>query len=298
MMQHAAKAALAVLISLAFASCMEQAGSGSMEMPPRKDYRVEVGTVHAHILKSVKVVFTVYDMAQCTDHTDVTSCAKVAGLPVNVAYRDTKATQTQTVAPAAGVLEDKGDGTYEWTTMFTAFGAYTVGVEFQEEGNHYAAAFAFETSRAGGENYFCSNDADADYEYAFQIRWNTTEPIILASGTDVTFNIELMRSFNETINTTQPWTNKFDHLLPAALQSNLPTVTLMSGTGAQSVVVEALVPTYAGKGLYTAKHMFMETGTYWLKVGFTDDLNCVVTGGDADDEANYRFEVMPATHAH
>lgn len=264
----------------------------------RKNYGIDLQVPHAHIFTQVGVVFTVRDLDQCTDPADRTTCLAVPGLPLVGFYQPKGAPAPVTQAIEPGVFDDMGDGTYTWMRSFGEYGAAAVGATFLENGQNYAVAFPLETSKAGGERYFCDLDGDAVPEHAFQIRWNASVGAFKADAQEVVFSFEVMRSFNTPVDQEKPWQNLFDHLRPNELTGEAPTFELMAGEGAAATSLGALVPTYAGKGVYTVRRAFAAADlggeaskTLWFKVGFADTAGCTVAGGVGDDEANYHFTV-------
>ncbi|MHB8875652.1 MAG: hypothetical protein ACYC8T_18355, partial [Myxococcaceae bacterium] len=174
-------------------------------------------------------------------------------------------------------------------------GAHMVGLKFEHESMLYFGAFPYETSRGGGEKYFCDTNADTLPDVAFQIRWNGSTGKFVADGTtNIAFTIELMRSFNTPIDTVKPWSNLFNLLTPAELNGGLPTVRLMAGTGTASKEIAPLTPVYKGKGIYEVKRTFAPADlegsasrSFWLDVDFTDNAACVVNGAEAEDDFHF-----------
>jgi hypothetical protein len=309
---------LVSVVAVAVAGCDDDdgpvgpdAGAGDMaapmavvdagaDAPTAQSLRVSLVARHAHIYKDVKVTFRIVDGAQCrqemVDGGSAQVCPGVPGLKV-VAFHEAAGVRTeQAIAP--GVLVDLGDGNYEWTRMFTSLGANVVGLRFTAGGQAYYAAFPYDTSKAGGERYFCDTNGDRVEDHAFQVRWNTSGISVAANGKPTAFQIELMRSTNAPpLNTAEPFRNTFEHLRPTELQGGLPTVRLMSGTGPAAVPVETLTAKYIGRGIYTVEKAFAATElagpkppNYWLRISFTDEKNCAV---DTVDEAEYRFPLTP-----
>jgi hypothetical protein len=76
-------------------------------------------------------------------------------------------------------------------------------------------------------------------------------------------------------------------------------VELMADSGAAATSMGAVVPVYAGKGLYKVDRAFAAgdlggaaARTFWFKVGLTDDRGCRVDAGVGEDEVNYLFTVV------
>lgn len=275
-------------------------GAGQVCGAPRKNYAIEIQAPHAHIWTQVGIIFTVRDLDACADPADQSTCAPVPGLALEAFFAPKGgATEVQPLAP--GVFDDGGDGTYTWLRTFGDVGAGAIGARFTQDGQSYFTAFGMESSKAGGERYFCDTDADGTPDRAFQIRWAAAPGRPVADGTTAAFTFEIMRSFNTPVNTEQPWTNTFDHLRPAELDGMAPTVELMADSGEAATSMGAVVPVYAGKGLYKVERAFAAgdlggaaARTFWFKVGLTDDLGCRVDGGVGEDEANYLFSVAAA----
>lgn len=259
-------------------------------------YSIELTGSHSHIYKTVVMKWTVRDTGSCTDPGDLKTCTGVPGLPVVAVVRPPGGKPPLEQPLETGKLEDNGDGTYAQTRSFGLFGAYAVGLRFEKDGQTYGTFYPYETSRGGGEKYFCDTDQDGKPDHAFQVRWNASvEGIVADDSTEVTFLVELMRSFNTPIDTTSPWTNLFDHLRPGQLGGG-PAVRLMADKGAAATPVQTLSPVYKGKGIYEMKRKFAaaELGgqaerTFWLEVSFTDELGCAVKG--SMDPEEYYFPV-------
>ncbi len=262
---------------------------------PRR-YEVEILGVHSHIFKTVAIVFTVRDVGSCTDPKDLKTCKAISGLPMVAFSRTAGASVTLEQGLEKGKLDDNGDGTYTLTRSFSWFGAYVVGLKFVKDGQLTSAAFPYETSRGGGEKYFCDTNTDGTNDVAFQIRWNAAKEFVQADDAEVAFSIELQRSWNTPLNTTQPWSNSFDHLLPKNLKDPLPQVKLMDDKAPAAKLIETLTPVYKGKGIYEVKRKFapadlggLAERSFWLEVSFTDDAGCVVKS--SVDPEEYYFTV-------
>lgn len=255
---------------------------------PRHNFLIDLSVGHVHIFRDASLTFSVMDADICTDSEDTSTCTPMLGLTVTAFRRAAGATSTREQEMEEGVLVDNGDGTYTWTRSFNDLGANMVGIWFDEHGGRYFAAFPMETSRAGGEGFTCDTNGDGTPEFGYQIRWDSSSGHIHANGEEVTFTIELMRTWNTPLNEEQPWQNSFDHL-------NLsPTVNMMDAGGS---AVAVLSPTYKGKGIYEVTHSFAEgdlggadSGTFWLSISFTDDQGCSVTS--SSDEDNFHFPVV------
>lgn len=287
---------LTVLVIAAIVGCTTastSADSETHEDAHRHNYGIELAAGHAHIMRESELVFTVRNLDQCSDPEDSTTCEQVAGLPVIAFYQSPTSSRVREQAVEEGVLEDNGDGTYTWKRAFNDLGAHMVGLKFEDDEQHYFGAFPLETSKAGGERYFCDADSDGVNDFAYQIRWSSSRGHIHAEHDpeDVTFSIEVMRSFNDTLNEERPWQNSFDHLSPDQLNNQAPTVELMAGEGTDATAIATLTPTYKGRGIYDVAYAFEEPNTYWLRVNFTDNQDCSVDGaGDAEE---YLFSVVP-----
>lgn len=261
------------------------AGTGHVE---RHDYDIFFEAGHAHARREIAMTFTVRDMEACTDPMDPLTCPGVAGLPVVATRRHIDASSTRTQELDPGVLDDTGDGTYTWIRSFNDIGAYALGLEFETGEQHYAGAFPYEVSKAGGERIFCP-DATAP-THSFQVRWSNEPGHIHADGTTmITFDFELLRSFG-TVNTDMPWTNSFDHLTPDDFDGGtLPTFELLDSAGA---VFDTLTPTYRGRGIYRVERVFVDgegDADYDFRVSFTDTNLCAVSETGED----YAFDVRP-----
>lgn len=262
------------------------------------NFLIELETGHAHIFREAALMFWVRDLDNCTDPDDTTTCAGKAGLEAVAFRRHHDASKTSEQALEATKFEDNGDGSYTYFRSFNDLGAHSVGIKFEEDEHVYFGAFPFETSRAGGEKFFCDSDADGTDDVAYQIRWNASKGHIHATGTDITFTLELVRSWNADLNVDQPWMNSLDHLTAGDLTGGLPAVALMRGVGAAATEVSALTPVYKGKGIYEVSFLFEEafaTGfpdgvDAWLKISFVDDKGCTVDS--ATDEENFLFHVV------
>jgi len=297
-------ATAAAILAAACAEGMDMSGyekaDAGTQAPPAKNYLVALKSNHAHIYKKVAQVFTVHDMDGCTNAKDLATCPKVKGLPVTAFTREPGDAYSVDQALAPGKLEDMGDGTYTFYTQFGALGSHVAGLRFAAGGSQYFGAFALETSRGGGEKYFCDENADSSTDFAYQVRWSGSSAHLMADGkTEITFGVEPMRSLaGQPVNTTSPWLNTFDHLPPAELENGAPVVKLMGNEAATAEEVATLTPTYAGKGIYNVKHVFAKEEvmdsmgrTFWLKISFKDSHNCTVDG--AADPDSYYFPVMP-----
>ncbi len=187
-----------------------------------------------------------------------------------------------------GDVVDNNDGTYTWTRTFSDAGVHVVTFKFEHDEANYSNAFPIEVSKAGGERIFCPDGDTPDH--AYQIRW-TASPGHIHSEAEVTFDIELKRSINETVNTEQPWTNTLDHLTPDDLvpSGSLPTIAVASASGEEQLTVE-----YKGMGIYRAIYIaghVTESTTYWLHVTFTDDCGDVDESGE--EEHDFQFTIVP-----
>ncbi len=263
--------------------------------PEKLKISLEAG--HIHVFHETSITFRVQDMTRCTDPADAKTCPGVSGLAVVASHEARGLKQVQELQ--AGVLEDKGEGKYVWTRAFPYFGPNVVTLRFTQGEKEYFAAFPLETSRGGGERYFCDRDSDGTVDYVYQIRWNTSTGEVKANGTPVTLSLELVRSFNAPpLNTDQPWLNSFEHLRPSELEGGLPIVKLMADTGSSATEIQTLVPTYMGKGLYTVSYPFTASQLasrpermFWTRVQFRDDKGCAVD--NTSDPEEYTFPVTP-----
>ncbi|MBI5508638.1 MAG: hypothetical protein HY903_07785 [Deltaproteobacteria bacterium] len=287
-----------LVLAMFYACSGAEDGDGAMGMA-RHEYKVQLTAAHAHILKQVSPSFAVMRMDDCMTMANQMDCPMIAGLPVKVLYQHAKETSVSVETLAPGVLDDNGDGNYVWHHQFDRVGSYVIGLQWEEDAQSYTFAFPFETSRAGGERYFCNTTpaADAVNDFAYQIRWDSSVGKIVANDAEITFSVEVMRSFNTPIDEVQPWTNKFDHLRPEDLANGAPTIELMAGEGLSAVSLGTLTATYSGRGVYQVKRAFgaadlagLEHRTFWLKVTLVDDLGCTVNGGEADT-VEYYFAV-------
>lgn len=263
-----------------------------------RNYRIDLLANHAHIYRKVAQVFTVYDLDTCTDAKDVKTCKTVAGLPLVAFVRPPKAATAMDQALEQGKFEDNKDGTYTLFTQFGGLGSYTIGVHFTQDGRDYFVAFALETSRGGNEKLFCDSDADGADDLSYQVRWDAATEHVFSDGTEITFNLELMRSFNTPIIVDKPFNNKFDHLMPANLQGGKPTVKLMADSGASAKEFATLDATYVGKGIYQVKRTFTDADlgdamgrTFWLKVTFKDNDHAACSIDASSAAADFEFPV-------
>jgi hypothetical protein len=255
---------------------------------------------HSHIYKETKVAFRVLDNSRCTEEASdagpVRVCAGVPGLNPTAFEMAAGVNLEQRLSP--GVFVDMGDGTYQWTKTFTVLGTNLLGIRFDADGKPHYAAFPFETSRGGGERYFCDLNGDRIEDHAFQVRWNPMGPSVRADGTPTTIQLELLRSTNPPpLNIEEPYRNSFDHLRPGELQGATLRVRLMAGSGSAATEVANLESKYVGRGLYTATRSFTADDlsgqprrVFWLRVSFTDDKGCLV---DTVDEAEYQLPLVP-----
>lgn len=293
---------------LGLASCSEDGGDGESKQTGgvRRNLLITGEVPHAHIHKEVVSIFTVRDLDDCTTPGDETTCKAVSGLPVKSFTRFTGDTAPRQQELAAGLLEDNGDGTYSFYNTFTAYGGYTVGIEFELDGEHYFGAFAMSSALAGGEGYRCDLGADGKVDHVFQLRWSSTPGDVVADGTEVKFDFQPQRSFNTELNLEKPYSNQFDFLAAADFEGGAPKIELMAGE-APGTLVEALTPTYQGKGVYrvTKKFAAADLGsdaqkTFWFRVSFKDTKGCSVDntaaadGKPTGDPENYYFSVKAA----
>ena len=216
--------------------------------PAGDQYAFELTGGHGHIYKDVALVFTARHLGMCTTPSDVTTCMAMAGVPLVVMVRAPGSSVVTEQRLQPGKLDDNGDGTYTYARTFGLYGAYAIGV--MAEGSPSFAAFTYDTARGGGERFFCDADGDTTDDRAFQVRWNANKERLVADGaTEVAFSIELVRSWNTPINTTDPWTNSFDHLMPGDLTA-VPSVMLMADEDPSATHIATLTPVYKGKGIY------------------------------------------------
>lgn len=281
---------------LAGASC----GDAPTTEPPgavtqRANLKVSLETLpHTHVFKEVAITFAVRNLDRCATPSDEKSCEGVPGLPITAFALANNFAQEQTLA--TGKLEDKGGGLYTWYRIFPVFGGNTIGLRFERDGHQYQGLFPLDTTRGGGERYFCDFNRDSTMDHSYQIRWSTSTGLVKADGKPVTFSIELARSYNmPPLNMAEPWRNSFEHLRPAELMGQAPTVKLMAGTGLTATEVMPLTPTYIGRGIYTVTRAFtaQDLGTqtertFWLRISMTDDKSCLIEGSD---ETEYYFSV-------
>lgn len=277
-------------------SCGDPAsGETPTPMTQRANLKVLLETLpHSHVFKDVTATFAVRNLDRCTTPGDEKTCEGVAGLPITAFVLAKDYSQEQT--PQVGKLEDKGGGLYSWYRSFPVFGGNVIGLRFERDGHAYTGMFPFDTTRGGGERYFCDANRDSTMDHAYQIRWSTSTGPVKADGKPVTFTVELLRSYNAPpLNMAEPWRNNFESLRPTELMGQAPTVKLMAGTGLTATEVMPLVPTYTGRGLYTVTRAFtaqdlggQNERTFWLRIGLTDDKGCLVEGSD---ETEFYFAV-------
>ncbi len=234
-------------------------------------------TGHVHAFRETDFIFKV-------SHEDGEA---VTGLMPIVAYQFQASDSARETSE--GDVVDNSDGTYTWTRTFSDAGVHVVTFKFEHDEADYSNAFPIEVSKAGGERIFCPEGDTPDH--AYQIRW-TASPGHVHAGAEVTFDIELKRSINETVNIDQPWTNTLDHLTPDDLipAGSLPTIAVGSASGEEQLTVE-----YKGMGIYRATYIaghVTENTTYWLHVTFTDDCGDVDESGE--EEHDFQFTVVPA----
>jgi hypothetical protein len=289
---------LVLVVAFALGACRDPRGEHSEDagsLPARGNLMLSMEAGHIHVFRQVAVAFTVRDMDRCADHANLGTCEGLPGLDVTAFHKAAGSASEQGLEP--GKLEDAGGGRYVWYRSYPDFGVNMVGLRFNKDGVEYADAFPLETSRGGGESYFCDLDADSTYDHVFQVRWNTSTGPVHANSTPVSFTLELLRSFNPPpLNVGQPFRNSMEALRAAELVGAAPSVTLMRDTGAAATEVIPLTPTYRGRGMFQVTHSFAEADlagqperTFWLHVQFTDDKGCVVDG--ADDAEEYHFPV-------
>lgn len=178
------------------------------------------------------------------------------------------------------VLDDKGDGSY--TADYTAWdlgGAYETGyslaVAFSYLGHNFYDVWPVEVVRDGNERILPEKDGK---KYAYQIRYGLDSGRPSADDAKpISIYFDPRRAIQEgdQINTQQPFRNTFNSLL--GLQ---PTVIIESADGQ---VVEEVVPTYTGMGMYRAERLFTtaEVGSkreYKVSFVFTDPHNGVAIG--------------------
>lgn len=285
--------ALFAALPLMWAGCSEDAAEPTPETHEH-NFAIELSAGHVHIFRPAELTFTVRNLDHCTDSEDVSTCEAVAGLPVTAFYRVEGSDRVREYTMADGDVVDNGDGTYTWTRTFGDLGAHVVGLRFEEDGHTYFDAFPMETSKAGGERFFCDVDGDESEDHAYQIRWSASEGHVHANGEEVTFQVEVMRSINDELNTEQPWQNNFDHLRPIELSDGAPLVELMVGEGSEAAVTDTLSATYQGRGIYEVSYAFDASvtagehgATCWLRVSFTDDQGCQVSGTAAEEDFHF-----------
>ncbi len=185
-----------------------------------------------------------------------------------------------TVKTLAGSVDtisasDNGDGTYsaEYTALDIGSGysmAYTISFHVQYDGAEYFEAWPVEVVRDGNEGITPTINGTL---YAYQVRYGWDPGTIYASDTDtVNMYFEPRRAIQEgsDLNTQQPWRNTFNHLPDLE-----PTVIVQSLDGR---IMETLVPTYVGLGIYRAERVFSvaEVGAwteYTVSFLFTDSYN-------------------------
>lgn len=279
----------------ALSGCAESvSASAGHEEVERHQFDISLDAGHVHIFSEAELTFTVRDLEDCTDPEDASTCATVSGLPVVAFRRSPHGGSAREQELEQGVLVDNGDGSYTWTRSFNELGSHTVGLKFLEHDQMYFGAFPLSTSKAGSERLFCDTDGDGTDDHAFQIRWNASDGHIHpGSGEAVTFDIEVMRSFNQPIDTEQPWMNRFEHLSPSEATV---TVDLMADTGGDATVLASPQTTYTGKGIYQVAHTFTEgelggehERTFWLSVIVEDQQGCVADGATHEEE--FHFDV-------
>ncbi len=243
------------------------------------DFVIDLDVGHVHIFRDASLTFSIKEAGVGVPGQTITAFRRAAG-----------ATSTREQEMEAGVLVDNGDGTYTWTRQFNDLGANMVGIWFDDHGGRYFGSFAMNTSRAGGEGFTCDTNGDGTPEFGYQIRWDSSDGHMGADDSEVTFTIELMRTWNTPLNLEQPWTNSFDHLSNLSL-----TVNMMADAGGSAIA--SLSPTYKGRGIYEVTYAFAladlggaNPRTFWLDISFTDDAGCALTSSTEEEE--FHFDVV------
>jgi hypothetical protein len=182
---------------------------------------------------------------------------------------------------ADGRVTDMGDGTYTVEYTPSSLGAYAVMARFtHDESEQASAPIPFEVAKAGEEGVMAVVDG---VPFVYQVRY-VWEPGHIHANDDeaVTLSFEIMRGLEEgdAINWAQPWRNMFDHVSGATDVH----VELMSADGS---VLEMLMPTYHGRGIYEVERVFPVAEVaggmdYEVRFVFTDPYNgAEVTHGEA-----------------
>ncbi len=272
---------LALAFGFGLVSCGQQVAAGEAEQHETEEhghaYVISLEpTGHIHTYRESALTFKV-----ATEDGQI-----VNGLSPTVGYQF-QSSDTMRESKEGDVF-DNNDGTYTWKKTFNDTGVYVVAFNFPHEGLTHSKAFPIETSKAGGERIYCPDKDNPKFVY--QVRWEAV-PGHIHSGGEVTFEVELKRSFNKEINTEQPWSNKFDHLTPQDLRlsGGLPEIAIASAGGETPLKVQ-----YAGMGIYEVKHKFghiSEETLHWLNVGFKDECGHVDESGAG--EHDYQFKVVP-----
>lgn len=298
----------ALLLSVTLFGCGQLEEDNNEKMKERELYEMRLNAGHVHIRSNAQLTYTVYNTSNCTDPSDITTCQKVAGLPVVAFYQYEDSSSVRVQGLSAGTLVDNGDGTYTWTKSFGDYGTHMVGLKFQKDGHEYKRAFPLHTSMAGGEGYTCDIEPDGTVDHVYQVRWYASDGHVHADGsTATTFTIILKRSYNASPDTSMPWTNDFDVLMPADLSATSSsdltglnmTVDLMADAGSTTPHASGLTVSYAGEGAYQVSYTFDSTDlggaderTFWLDTSFTDGLGCSIDAvTSSTEEEEFHFHV-------
>ncbi len=182
---------------------------------------------------------------------------------------------TVTVKTAAGSVDvlgqvvDNDDGTYtvEYTALDLGSGysaAYSIGIAFSYEGFRYSNHWPAEVVRDGNEGITPTLGGTM---YSYQVRYAWV-PGRIASGDEVTMYFEPRRAIQtgDELNTEQPWSNTFNHIL------DLENISVVVETAAGSTVA-TLTPTYSGLGMYRVKYTPASAGDFKVSLLFTDPFN-------------------------
>lgn len=192
----------------------------------------------------------------------------MTGLNFHISYQHQGADSPSEASVMEGDITDNGDGTYTWTRTFVESGVYVITPFFESGGHMFSSSFPIEVSKAGGERIYSPSGCEATEScaYNYQIRWENSPGHIHANGEEITFNIEIKRSYG-ALNYDMPFRNSFDHLVGPASSSNLwiePDITIQGADFIEPSV------NYIGLGVWEAKAVFNQSGDYELHVSFED----------------------------
>lgn len=164
--------------------------------------------------------------------------------------------------------KDNGDGTYSADYTAREIGAgyetgYSLVLAVEQGGNRHFEAWPVEVVRDGNEGIM---PIVGGTKYAYQVRYGW-DPGLIKTGDEVNLIFEPRRAIEtgDKLNTQQPFRNTLNHV------PDLENVKVLVESDGQ--LVEELVPSFSGLGLYTAKRKFDMPGSYSVSLLFTDPFN-------------------------